>query len=56
VFRRIQPTGGLMFWFAIAVVLFLCGGVALWLSRDTHGPTPPPTPPDEPGSLFEPRS
>ena len=44
-----------MIWFAIALVLFACGGVALWLSRDVRGPVPQSTPPDEPESLFEPR-
>jgi len=45
-----------MIWFAIALVLFVCGGVALWLSRDARGPAPQPTPQDEPENLFEPRS
>jgi hypothetical protein len=45
-----------MIWFAIALVCFACGGVALWLSRDARRPVPPPTTQDEPASLFEPRS
>lgn len=45
-----------MIWFAIALVLFACGGVALWLSRDARRPAPQPTPQDEPENLFEPRS
>jgi hypothetical protein len=49
-----------MIWFAIALVLFACGGVALWLSRDAGRPAPQPAPQpaphDEPENLFEPRS
>ena len=45
-----------MIWFAIAVVLFAGGGVALWLSRAPRRPEPPPIPHDEPENLFEPRS
>ena len=45
-----------MIWFAIALVLFVCGGVALWLSRGAGAPAPQPAPQDEPGSLFEPPS
>ena len=52
----IQPTGGRMIWFAIALVLFACGGVALWLSRAPRRPEPRPIPHDEPENLFEPRS
>ena len=48
--------GGRMIWFAIALVLFACGGVALWLSRAPRRPAPRPTPHDEPENLFEPRS
>ena len=45
-----------MIWFAIALVLFACGGVALWLSRDAGRPAPQSAPHDEPENLFEPRS
>jgi hypothetical protein len=45
-----------MIWFAIALVLFACGGVALWLSRDSRRPAPQPAPHEEPENLFEPRS
>ena len=44
-----------MIWFAIALVLFACGGVALWLSREPRRPAPQPAPHDEPENLFEPR-
>ena len=45
-----------MIWFAIALVLVACGGVALWLSRAPRRPPPRPIPHDEPENLFEPRS
>ena len=45
-----------MIWFAIALVLFACGGVALWLSRDARRPAPQPTTHEEPENLFEPGS
>jgi hypothetical protein len=44
-----------MIWFAIALVLFACGGVALWLGRDARRPAPQRAPRDEPENLFEPR-